>query len=168
MVRFWGPKNRPCLWGKETQCFLGFVLRIVACVFVKEVYACIVGRQHESACYGSIFGPPVGRQRKKQKKCNLPWCAFGGRKIVPASGRRKCSVFWGFVWRAVHAKVTIFENCSHKRICLARRHFWTLPWTALTGVRGFLVRFWGAKKCPCLWEKETQRFLGLRFARRGC
>ena len=77
--------------------FWGFVLRIVACVFVKEVYACVVGRQHESACYGGIFGPSVGRQRKKQKKCNLLWCAFGGRKIVPASGGRKRSVFLGFV-----------------------------------------------------------------------
>ena len=82
-------------------------------------------------------------------------CAFGGRKNVPASGGRKRSVFLGFVLRVVHAKVKNSKNCSQKRICLARRHFRTLRWTALTAFWALAVRFGGPKNRPCLWGKET-------------
>ena len=68
-------------------------------------------------------------------------CAFGGRKNVPASGGRKRNVFLGFVLRVVHAKVKNSKNCSQKRICLARRHFRALRWTALTALWALAVRF---------------------------
>ena len=67
--------------------------------------------------------------------------AFGGRQIVPASGERKRSVFLGFVLRVVHAKDKNSENCSQKRICLARRHFRALRWTALTALWALAARF---------------------------
>ena len=92
-------------------------------------------------------------------------CASGGRKNAPASGRRKRSVFWGFVLRIEGAKVKNIQNCSHKRICLARRHFRTLPWRAWPAAWALDVRFRGPKKRDCLWGKETH--LRRRVGRQG-
>ena len=139
---------------------MGFVLRIVACVFAKEVYACIVGRRHESACYGGIFGPSVGRQRKKQKNAICCGALLGAEKSSLPLGEGNAAFFWASF--SAYFKLLTEAN---------------LPGTAalldpsLDGLDfswGFVVRSWGPKNRPCLWEKETQRFLGLRFARRGC
>ena len=93
VVRFWGPKNRPCLWGKETQRFFG--LRFVRISNCSQKRICLARRHFWTLRWTALIF------------LGVLLCAFGGQKIVPASGRRKRSVFWGFVWCAVHAKVTI-------------------------------------------------------------
>ena len=137
-VRFWGPKKRPCLWGKETQRFFWFVLRVVHAKVMLMSKIVKIAHGREAAWHGGTFGPFAGRPCLP---LGLLPCAFGGRQIVPASGERKRSVFLGFVLRVVHAKDKNSKNCSQKRICLARRHFRTLRWTALTALWALAVRF---------------------------
>ena len=88
--------------------------------------------------------------------------------------KRVGAFFWSLFCASCMLKSKIFNTVhkrSQKRICLARRHFRTFRWTALIFHDfswALAVRFWGPKKRPCLWGKETQRFFGLCFARRAC
>ena len=126
--------------GKETQRFFGLRFAHISNCSQKRI--CLARRHFWTLRWTALIF------------LGVLLCAFGGRKIVPASGRRKRSVFWGFVWRVVGAKVTIIENCSHKRICLARRHFRTLPWRAWPAAWALDVRFRGPKKRDCLWGRK--------------
>ena len=98
----------------------------------------------------------------------------GGGAVRFACRKRVGAFFWSLFCASCMLKSKIFNTVhkrSQKRICLARRHFRTFRWTALIFHDfswALAVRFWGPKKRPCLWGKETQRFFGLCFARRAC